>query len=195
MNMSKGYEIKKLVLSNLKNEPFSPYEIKENFTQTQIENLAEILGLNKDVLIQFNNDMKAQGKPINRLTLEEWALNESISSSIKEYCESEKNYIYIAESYDKKHRDMVFFDELSMIGFLNDSNDNYRGKKINYLKSNLYRIPYSYARNSGLSIEESYIQFKKEIKTEYTKFSVSLFLNYTEMVLSNEEIKKILKIQ
>uniref|UniRef100_UPI0034DDB5B6 hypothetical protein n=1 Tax=Lactococcus sp. TaxID=44273 RepID=UPI0034DDB5B6 len=44
---------------------YNPLEIKENFTQTQIEKTAEMLGIEKNILIRFNKDMEKQGKSIN----------------------------------------------------------------------------------------------------------------------------------
>jgi hypothetical protein len=66
-------------VSDKKIEVFSPVEIKDNYTQTQIEQQAKILGINKDILIRFNQDMKKQGKPINLITLEQWAISEAIN--------------------------------------------------------------------------------------------------------------------
>lgn len=53
---------------------YNPLEIKENFTQTQIEKTAEILGIEQSILIRFNQDMKKQGEAINNLTFEKWLI-------------------------------------------------------------------------------------------------------------------------
>ena len=53
---------------------YNPLEIKENFTQTQIEKTAEMLGIEKKILIRFNKDMKKQGKSINVITFEKWLI-------------------------------------------------------------------------------------------------------------------------
>ncbi|MDN6196120.1 MAG: hypothetical protein L0I93_06500 [Atopostipes suicloacalis] len=53
---------------------YNPLEIKENFTQTQIEKTAEMLGIEKKILICFNKDMKKQGKSINVITFEKWLI-------------------------------------------------------------------------------------------------------------------------
>lgn len=53
---------------------YNPLEIKENFTQTQIEKTAEMLGIEKNILIRFNKDMKKQGKSINVITFEKWLI-------------------------------------------------------------------------------------------------------------------------
>lgn len=66
-------------MSDKKIEVFSPVEIKDNYTHTQIEQQAKILGINKDILIRFNQDMKKQVKPINLITLEQWAISEAIN--------------------------------------------------------------------------------------------------------------------
>lgn len=67
------------LVSDKKIEVFSPFEIKDNYTQTQIEQQAKILGINKDILIRFNQDMKRQGKEINFLTLKEWIVTEIVN--------------------------------------------------------------------------------------------------------------------
>lgn len=67
------------LVSDKKIEVFSPFEIKDTYSPNQIEQQAEILGINKDILIRFNQDMKKQGKPINLITLEQWAISEAIN--------------------------------------------------------------------------------------------------------------------
>ncbi|WP_288396119.1 hypothetical protein [uncultured Vagococcus sp.] len=61
-------------MSDKKIEVFSPFEIKDYYTQIQIERQAEILGIDKDILIRFNQDMRKEGKEINFLTLKEWLI-------------------------------------------------------------------------------------------------------------------------
>ncbi len=62
------------LVSDKKIEVFSPFEIKDYYTQIQIERQAEILGIDKDILIRFNQDMRKEGKEINFLTLKEWLI-------------------------------------------------------------------------------------------------------------------------
>lgn len=59
---------------NTETNTFSPIEIKEDFSEEQINKQAKILGINEEILIRFNQDMKKQGKPINFVTFKNWLL-------------------------------------------------------------------------------------------------------------------------
>ena len=59
------------------NAVYNPLEIKENFTQTQIEKTAKLLGIEQNILVRFNQDMKKQGKSINVVTFEKWLIKQN----------------------------------------------------------------------------------------------------------------------
>ncbi len=56
---------------------YNPLEIKENFTQNQIEKTAKLLGIEQNILVRFNQDMKKQGKSINVVTFEKWLIKQN----------------------------------------------------------------------------------------------------------------------
>ena len=59
-----------MILDKKKIQCTNLLEIKENFTQTQIETTAELLGIEHNILIRCNKDMEKQVKSINFITIE-----------------------------------------------------------------------------------------------------------------------------